>query len=106
MICLENFSISSVGGRGIISRLSSGKYLLYTGRALDNFLDRFRSISVILYLPVMPVRKGSPVQSISRIMRGAPFSEIRPERMTLESRNTLTTFFAISLFEKGFSLLL
>ena len=96
-ICQEKFLTSLGGGRGMTLRLSLGRYVLYRKKRLGIFFFRFRSISIRLYLPVEPMRNGSPRLNRSRIMRGAPLSERRPERITFESRKTLTTFFRISL---------
>ena len=79
----------------MILRFNLGRYLLYTESIPGIFFFKFRSISIRLYLPVEPTRKGSLRVNKSRMVRGAPLSERRPERMTFESRKTLTILFAI-----------
>ena len=70
-----------------------------------SFLLMARSISSMLYWPVAALTKGSSWHRRSRISRGAPFSDINPERMTLESRKMLIPFLAILLPVQHVSLL-
>ncbi len=79
----------------MILRLNFGRYLLYTESISGIFFFKFLSISIRLNLPVEPARKGSLRANKSRMVRGAPLSERRPERMTFESRKTLTALFTI-----------
>src|SRR4030042_6094786 len=103
---LPENSLSACGlGRGMIFRFKRGRYFRYRGSILGIFFLRVRSISIRLNRPVEPERKGSLRVKRSRQMRGAPLSEMRPERMTLESRKTLTAFFAIGLLREPLPLL-
>ena len=94
---LISFSV----GRGIIFRCNWDRYFRYKGIPAGSFLLKWRSISRILYFPVRPCRNGSRRVNKSGIIRGAPWSEIKPDRISLESRKTLTAFSAIGLLEQS-----
>ena len=76
---------------GLLGDNGAGKSTLI-GMIAGIFFSRLRSISIRLYLPVAPQSADNSSVSRSRIIRGAPLSDSKPDNITFESRKTLTVF--------------